>query len=129
MWKPHTTQMMRDTYNKAVAFAFDGFASFVALHYALTQRHDSDYWKAVSQIRYPDGNMIEAAKITMLEESHNFGNKLNWQNADGDSLYCVMAGHGGIPEDSHLNSWTHEWNHARLGVNPLDYYNRTLYAV
>lgn len=145
MWKPNTTQMMRDTYNKAVSFAFDGFASFVAIHYALTQRRDSPYWRHVSSIRYPDEGMIQAAKITMLEESHNFASKLDWRNAAGDSLFCVMAGHGwnpfndvieseilfhgGIPDDSHLNSWTHEWNHGRLGVNPLEYYNRTLYAV
>lgn len=145
MWKPNTTQMMRDTYNKAIAFGFDGFASFVALHYALTQRRDSSYWRYVSSIRYPDKGINEAARVTMMEESHNFSSKLNFNHSSGASLFCVMAGHGwnpfndvieseinfhgGIPADSHLNSWTHEWNRDRLGVNPLDYYNRTLYAV
>jgi len=142
------TQFMRDTFNKAVNFAFDGFASFVALHYSMTQRDDTRYWRAVSNIKYPQKGMLESASILLQEESTNFASKLNFGNGyTGDSLMCVMAGHGWnpfnhviedeilfygpIPEDSHLNSW--HWNYEQWDLDrycevPYRYYLRTLYA-
>ena len=39
------SQWDRDVYNYACRNTFDSWAEFVALHYALSQRHDSKYWK------------------------------------------------------------------------------------
>ena len=57
------------------------------------------------------------------------GSEMCIRDRFNDVIESEINFHGGIPDDSHLNSWTHEWNRDRLGVNPLDYYNRTLYAV
>jgi len=144
------TQYMRDTFNKQVNFAFDGFASFVALHYSMTQRNDTRYWQAVSNTKYPQQGMLESASIILQEESVNFAGKLNFNNGfTGDSLMSVMAGHGWnpfneviekevlfygpIPEESHLNSWSPSWNYDHWDLDrycevPYHYYLRTLYA-
>lgn len=39
------SQFMKDLYNASVSLAFDEFADFVAVHYAFTQREDTQYWK------------------------------------------------------------------------------------
>ena len=36
---------MKDIYNSATSLSFDEFADFVAVHYALTQREDTPYWR------------------------------------------------------------------------------------
>jgi len=43
-------QFDRDMYNVEVKRIFDNFAKFVALHYALSHRDDTQYWKDVQEI-------------------------------------------------------------------------------
>ena len=140
--KDHVTQFMRDTFNHNCHYNFDGFASFVALHYALTQRNDSPYWKAVSNIKYPYRDLFKSAQISYLEQSIHFPTKMTW---DTESIWCVMAGHGwnpfndiihdemdffgGVPEDAFANTFEiAPWNDLDRMTTPLNYYQRTLYA-
>jgi len=46
--RPRVTQWDRDVYNARVLSYFNNFAEFVALHYALSIRDDTEYWRAVS---------------------------------------------------------------------------------
>tara|TARA_B100000287_G_scaffold387158_1_gene395513 strand:+ start:4591 stop:6027 length:1437 start_codon:yes stop_codon:yes gene_type:complete len=141
--RTHVTQFMRDTFNNHCNFSFDGFSSFVGLHYALTQRDDSPYWKAVSEIRYPlkqglHYNMFQNCQITFMEESHNLESKINW--AFGDSLWCVMAGHGWNPFTQPIYNtiamWDTEppdysvppWEGIDSLPTPYEYYMRGMYA-
>ena len=139
--RTHITQFMKDTFNNHCNFSFDGFASFVGLHYALTQRNDSPYWRAVSQIKYPYDNMFKNAQITFMEESHNLHDKINWKH--GDSLWCVMAGHGWNPFNPVIDNTIQMWDSVpesfkRMEIPPWDdidslptpweYYKRGMYA-
>ena len=81
------TQFMRDTFNNRSNNAFDGFTSFVALHYAMTQRDDSDYWKHVGTIRYPYEQLTATVQETYLSESANFSN-WTW---DEQAMWCVTV--------------------------------------
>ena len=140
--KDHVTQFMRDTFNHNCHFSFDGFASFVALHYALTQRNDSPYWRAVSNIKYPYHDLLKSAQVNYLERAEHFPTKMTWDN---DYLWCVMAGHGwnpfndiihdeidffgGVPEDAVASTFEiPDWDGIDTMTTPLNYYQRTLYA-
>ena len=140
--KDHVTQFMRDTFNNNSNYNFDGFASFVALHYAMTQRNDSPYWRAVSNIRYPYDNLFKSAQINYMEQSIHFPIKITWES---DSLLCVMAGHGwnpfndvildemeffgGVPTNARANTFEiPPYNGIDNMTTPLKYYLRTLYA-
>ena len=48
------SQFDRDMYNVSVKDLFDGFAKFVALHYALSHRNDSEYWKSIQNKEFKD---------------------------------------------------------------------------
>lgn len=48
------SQFDRDMYNVSVRDLFDGFAKFVALHYALSHRDDTEYWKTISNKEFTD---------------------------------------------------------------------------
>ena len=46
------SQLMRDYYNFGTAGALDTFADFVAVHYGLTQREDTQYWRDIFNKEY-----------------------------------------------------------------------------
>jgi tryptophan halogenase len=48
------SQFDRDMYNASTRTMFEGFAKFVALHYALSHRDDTPYWKAISKKHFAD---------------------------------------------------------------------------
>jgi tryptophan halogenase len=48
------SQFDRDMYNSSVRSMFDGFSKFVALHYAMSHRDDTNYWKAVKERSFTD---------------------------------------------------------------------------
>ena len=50
------SQFDRDMYNVSVKDLFDNFAKFVALHYALSHRDDSEYWKHIKNKEFSDAN-------------------------------------------------------------------------
>ena len=46
------SQFMKDMYNMSTANKFDEFAEFVAIHYAFTQRDDTNYWRDIFNRSY-----------------------------------------------------------------------------
>lgn len=53
--RPAVTQWDIDSYNAATLQIFRNFSEFVALHYALSIRNDTDYWKANGTRIYSQG--------------------------------------------------------------------------
>jgi len=49
------TQFDRDVYNSSVRLIFNNFAEFVAMHYALSVRNDTEYWQANANRVYDPG--------------------------------------------------------------------------
>ena len=91
------TQYMRDNFNWISNNGFDVFRSFVNLHYALTQRDDSPYWKAVGNIRYPDdgpGGPTTWMKDSITAAPESFNENFHFKF---EGMLCVMAGHGWNP--------------------------------
>lgn len=63
--RPRYTQWDRDVFNTACKGMFKNFAEFVALHYALTLRDDTEYWKNCTNKVY-DSNMINLEPTTSV---------------------------------------------------------------
>tara|TARA_B100000003_G_scaffold207057_1_gene223799 strand:- start:413 stop:1978 length:1566 start_codon:yes stop_codon:yes gene_type:complete len=53
------TQFDRDGYNRIVYNNTRGFAEFVAMHYALSIRDDTDYWRSIAHKKFEEGSEIE----------------------------------------------------------------------
>ena len=137
------TQFMRDTFNHACNMAFDTFSSFVALHYSLTQRDDTEYWKAVGKIKYPDTGLLNYFKNLMTADTASYDTGIAFGTYEG--CLAVAAGHGWNPfnatvmSEINLNGGVGEESPAALfeippwtGIDslprPYDYYKRKLYA-
>jgi len=64
------TQWDRDCYNTSVYGLYQNFAEFVALHYALSNRNDTQYWKDNANRVYDRG--LDQLTPTMNVGFHNF---------------------------------------------------------
>jgi hypothetical protein len=64
--RPAVTQWDRDVYNAATFGMWRNFAEFVALHYALSIRNDTEYWKA-------NANRVYAPGLPKLEPNTSVG--------------------------------------------------------
>ena len=51
------SQWDRDNFNVQCKRFFDGFTEFVAMHYALSHRDDTKYWKDVSNKSFYDNRL------------------------------------------------------------------------
>jgi tryptophan halogenase len=53
--KGNVNQFDRSMYNTEIKDMFDGFAKFVSMHYAMSSREDTPYWKAISNHEFTEG--------------------------------------------------------------------------
>ena len=85
------SQWDKDVYNLGCKILFDGFAQFVSLHYALSHRTDSDYWKDITKKTFQD-----MQNVSQLQTSAYFElaiKKLNGGAHDLSSgMGCVGTG-------------------------------------
>jgi hypothetical protein len=95
------SQWDRDNYTFTCRQMFQNFAEFVALHYALSHRDDTEYWKANLNkewrkvleriITLPAGNLSKY----MIDRNFNFHH-----NPEG-GVHCIAAGMNWAPTDLH----------------------------
>ncbi len=85
--RPKVTQWDRDVYNASIQKIYNNFAEFVALHYALSIRDDSQYWRK-NRDRVYDSN---------LRDTKSGFNDLYLRKTDYKSHY----GRGGIVAIAH----------------------------
>jgi len=78
----------RNVYNFSCSNLFDGFAEFVALHYGLSHRSDTEYWKDTQKRNLNIDNtkinssFLDLAKIKALDLPHN----------SLSGLHCISVG-------------------------------------
>lgn len=79
MLRPAVSQWDIDVYNSSCLNIFRNFTEFVALHYALSIRNDTDYWKANgSRVYSPDMIKVEPTAFqgfSVLKQDKMFTNR------------------------------------------------------
>jgi len=117
------SQWDRDNFNYACKGIFRTFAEFVALHYALSHRTDTEYWKNCM-------NKTWSEDLINLKQSHIYGfqkaaqdrNISYHHNLEG-GLHCIAAGMNWAPTDKPSLIIHNQWNEGVLQemVNNLDF--------
>ena len=95
--RDNISQWDRDTYNYACRNTFNNWAEFVSMHYALSERDDSKYWKDNLDREYDKGISDLSAM-----QSHGFrehiNNKIyNFRYGEDSGIACISAGYGYFP--------------------------------
>lgn len=76
-------------FNSHMALMLDTFRSFLEIHYALSMRDDTEYWKYVTSIEYKDNFDLEQIRVNTFMQS-------NFRGLKGGSPY-IAAGMGYFP--------------------------------
>lgn len=100
-----------DEYNGVCFDQFNYYAQFVSMHYALSHRDDTPYWKDVSSKSY----MSEIKEMGALQTQSLYHHSV-WKKAfdwslpqDGNGMLCLSAGMNWHPMDSIIMSgFNHE---------------------
>lgn len=61
----YVSQWDKDSYNLSCRRKFNGFSKFVALHYALSHRDDTEYWRDIGERNYDK-------KLQLVDENHSY---------------------------------------------------------
>ena len=134
------TETMRNTFNNNCNGSFDEFASFVAAHFALTQRNDTPYWQHICDKHYPDSHAMFRFQRSWGAPSNTYDSVFNWLDLSSEGMLYVQAGQGWNPfSDVVYNEMSYYpgeiaevQDHAWKGIDklqcPYDYYKDTLYA-
>lgn len=90
-----------DEYNLTSIYQFDYYAQFVSMHYALSHRSDTEYWKAVTSRSY----VSDLNKLTKLQTQDLFNHSIwkkfiDWQLPNDNGVMCLSAGMNWYPTDN-----------------------------
>lgn len=88
--RPAITQLDKDMYNVVTFRMWKGFADFVALHYGLSTRDDTEYWKANLKRSHFSENvdLFHESLIRSMFNSHSSPSLI-----DGINWICVGMNH------------------------------------
>ncbi|MDF3020127.1 MAG: hypothetical protein K0Q92_1430 [Steroidobacteraceae bacterium] len=93
----HMSAVLRDQFNAESAFEIERIRDFLILHYCVTARRDSEFWKYCAAMSIPDELR---AKIELFRETGRF-----YRNAEEmfglTSWVQVMVGQGLVPSGYH----------------------------
>jgi len=99
-------QFDKDNFNYSCRYMFHNFAEFVALHYALSTRKDTEYWKSNSKKVWKKQSNFPS-HITESIINKNFNMKFN----DNHGIHCIAAGMNWAPIDlPSIMKFKHESN-------------------
>jgi tryptophan halogenase len=117
--RPHTSQWDIDGYNTASLAMFRNVAEFVALHYALSGRNDTNYWQAISKRTF-DPTMVKREPTInrgfadlVDKKFFHFGHVLP------GGIHCIATGMNYFVMNR-LNIIHAEWQHRHNSKRILD---------
>ena len=86
--KENISKFDRDMYNSTIRLVFDDLAAFIALHYALSNRRDTEYWRDISErtfdpsVEYPSASTAvgfqDFSHKYMIQNRHNEFNGIHY---------------------------------------------------
>lgn len=104
--RPKVHQWEKDAYNAAVRSLYNDLAEFVALHYALSMRTDTEYWQTISKKTFSQNlvdlkpnlsvGFFDLASRKMLSQEYN----------TQGGIHCIATGMNYFPIDiNSVRSW------------------------
>ena len=95
------TEIDRACFNRSVAERVDGLRGFIELHYAMSLRDDSEYWRYVTEeVAYPsEPGTCYAAALHMTTESRFYVEN----NSDKNGVAFILAAMGYSPYSPAFN--------------------------
>ncbi len=115
------TQWDRDVYNSATKNQYLSFKEFVAQHYALSNRTDTQYWKDITEKTFqPQVPALQPSLVIGFNDLADI--QMNLQRYSGiGGIHCISTGLNYLPVNKDvIDRWTHN-----DGINYYNYCENT----
>lgn len=126
------SQWDRDNFNYACKLIFKGFAEFVALHYALSHRNDTEYWRhCLNKTWSQDLIDLKQAHVRGFQ-SAVFDREINYHHDQNGGLHCIAAGMNWAPTDPCSLKYANNYNeeiYKQLSKNLDDRKNEAIQGI
>jgi len=99
MKREQTSQWDKDNFTYQAKLKFKNFSEFVALHYALSNRNDTEYWKSNLNKNWCENlitlnpSHIHGLYVAAINRTHNYHYDIN------TGIHCIAAGMHWSPTD------------------------------
>jgi tryptophan halogenase len=90
--RPHINQWDRDGYNMASGDLFVNMKDFVALHYALSARDDTNYWQAISKKTFDPGMPKREPTLNASFSGLARSKYFNFVHPIPGGIHCIATG-------------------------------------
>jgi len=97
--REYVSQWDRDVYNTATKTLFTEFKEFVAMHFALSHRDDTEYWRDVMNRQYSDTLLEMTPTFVDGYISAVFSKMRDYHFKNTGGLHCIAAGMHWFPTD------------------------------
>lgn len=113
--RDNVTQWDKDNYTYSCKYMFTGFAEFVALHYAMSNRNDTEYWKANNNKQWEEALIDLSPKFQrgFVHAAISRNVDFNFPN-DGGGLHAIAAGMNWAPTDEMTLKYYNRFNDKEL---------------
>ncbi|NDB61152.1 hypothetical protein EB001_22335, partial [bacterium] len=115
----YVSQFDKDAYSLSCKSQFKGFSEFVALHYALSHRDDTEYWRDVGRREYSE--FMHNLNITPHVDAFKAACEMKFVNYefDNNGINCIATG---------TNYFATERNAIESHINGENFYKNALKA-
>jgi len=127
--RDHISQWDKDNYTTICKHVFYKFKEFVMLHYALSHRQDTPYWKNNFNKQWSEEllNLVPTSYTGLCQTVYDRGVYYQFRSLNHDGTHCIAAGMHWSPTDipslvkenaiSDRLYWTPQWQAASNRLN------------
>jgi tryptophan halogenase len=92
----------KDAFNSACKNTFRGFAEFVSMHYAMSHRDDTEYWRDVGNRQYSDELIDMKPSFVNGHVVYAFNKFRDFKYNSDAGIHCIATGMRNLPIDHEL---------------------------
>jgi tryptophan halogenase len=109
-------------YDERMRSTYEEVRDFIVLHYVLTGRRDTEFWRDYAQLALPESveTMLRAYDATSLVEVREHA------MFPASSWYCILAGHGRYPRRHHPAADLSNFDTVRTILDAIRRQNRAM---
>ena len=125
--REHVSQWDKDVYNSATKTEFLSFMEFVAFHFALSHRDDTEYWRDVMNRQYSKNLVEHIPSWASGFVTNTFDKMRGYSFYNSGGIHCIATGMHWFPTDfpsikslnyeADIDYWKSKW---QLPINNMN---------
>lgn len=112
--RPSVNSFDRAAYNLITKKSYDSFANFIRLHYYLSQRDDTEFWKFMTNLEFNTSDLDP--KNELFETTLNMYSSQSWELSSLNGSHAILVGNNTLPISKSYMSMLNHYT----GIDPKE---------